>query len=110
MGETVHEGLIAQLEPQETVSSVGRSRIGQGRAESCLQSVDEGGGLRLERSFHQSAINFAEVGYNKGQNSVKETHIILILDRGFFSMDVFLLDKFCYSCYSICQLKMHIFM
>jgi len=24
---------------------------------------------------------------------VKETHVILILDRGFFSMDVFLLDK-----------------
>ena len=34
VGETVHEGFIAQLEPQEAVSSVERSRIGQGRA--CL--------------------------------------------------------------------------
>jgi len=55
------KGLSPNLNPKK-LSAV-RSRIGQGRAESCLQSVDEGGSFVYDLSvvFTRSAINFTEV-------------------------------------------------
>jgi len=61
-------------------------------AERCLQSVDEVGEV-YDLSVVFTNQRSISLKWDTTRTIVKETHVILILDRGFFSMDVFLLDK-----------------